>query len=144
LAPGLLIPQPAQALQPHVGTRDIDLALRIAAIGDEEEMYRTLKKNLSDLKLTQTGDRSFEWTRRVEGFDVIVELFVPVDTPDQGGKIQKKPIEQSGSGLTALGIYGLDLIERDIEEIEDEGPLLDGKGIKRVKLRVCGPAVSSR
>ena len=70
-----------------------------------------------------------------------VELFVPVDTPEQGGRIQRKPIEKGGSDLTALGIYGLDYIERDIEEIEDEGPLLDDKGIKKVTLRVCGPAV---
>lgn len=141
LVPGLLVPEPPETLLPHVGTRDIDLALRIAALGDEEDMYRTLKKNLSDLKLVQSNGRSFEWKRPVEGFDVLVELFVPVDEPNQGGRIQQKPIEKSGSGLTALGIYGLDLIERDLEEIEDEGPLLDGKGIKKVKLRVCGPAM---
>lgn len=135
------MPEPADPLQPHIGTRDIDVALRIAALGDEEDMYRTLKNNLASLKLEQTKDRSFEWKRQVEGFDVIVELFVPVDQPEQGGKIQQKPIEKSGSGLTALGIYGLDLIGRDIEEIEDDGPLLDGKGVKRVRLRVCGPAM---
>lgn len=141
LIPGLLIPVPEEPLLPHIGTRDVDLALRVAAIGDEGEMYRTLKNNLTALKLTQSSNRTFEWKRNVAGFEVIVELFVPVDTPDQGGRIQRKPIAKGGSDLTALGIYGLDLIERDIEEIEDEGPLLDDKGIKKVKLRVCGPAV---
>ena len=141
LVPGLLIPKPDETLSPHIGTRDVDLAIRIAAIGDEREMYKTLKQNLTALKLEQTNDRSFEWKRTVEGFDVVVELFVPVEEKEQGGKIQKKPIEKSGSGLTALGIYGLEHIERDIVEVEDEGPLLDGKGIKKVNLRVCGPAV---
>lgn len=141
LIPGLLVPEPGEPLQPHIGTRDVDLAIKVAVVGDEQDMYRTLKNNLTALQLKQTDERSFEWKRTVEGFEVIVELFVPVDTPDQGGKIQRKPIENSGSGLTALGIYGLDLIERDIVEIEDEGPLLDGKGIKKVRLRVCGPAV---
>lgn len=141
LIPGLLIPTPEEPLQPHIGTRDVDLAIRVATIGNEQEMYRTLKNNLTTLQLKQTNDRTFEWKRTVEGFEVIVELFVPVDTPEQGGKIQRKPIEKSGSGLTALGIYGLELIERDIQEIEDEGPLLDGKGIKNVRLRICGPAM---
>lgn len=141
LIPGLLVPEPAEPLVPHIGTRDVDVALRVAAIGDDREMYRTLKNNLAALNLKQTGDKSFEWRREVEGVEVIVELFVPVNTPEEAGKIQRKPIAQSGSALTALGIYGLDLIERDIVEIDDEGPLLDGKGVKRVGLRVCGPAM---
>jgi hypothetical protein len=141
LVPSLLVPDPREPLIAHIGTRDVDLAIRVAAIGDEREMYRTLKNNLTALNLRQSSGRSFEWKRNVEGFDVTVELFVPVDTPEQGGGIQRKPIEQAGSGLTALGIYGLNYIERDIVEIEDEGPLLDDKGIKKVNLRVCGPAV---
>ena len=141
LVPGFLLPEPDDGLASHVGTRGVDLALRVAAIGDDAEMYRTLKNNLAALKLEQNTQRTFEWIRTFDGFDVIVELFVPVDTPEQGGKIQRKPIEKSGSGLTALGVYGLDLIERDIVEVEDEGPLLDDKGIKKVILRVCGPAV---
>lgn len=141
LIPGLLVPEPEETLSPHIGTRDVDLAIRVAAIGNEGEMYRTLKNNLRSLNLEQTSDRTFEWKRTVEGFEVIVELFVPVEDPEQGGKIQRKPIENSGSGLTALGIYGLDLIERDLNIIEDEGPLLDDKGIKKVNLRICGPAM---
>jgi hypothetical protein len=141
LIPGLLVPVPQEPLLPHIGTRDVDLAIRVAAIGDNSEIYRTLKKNLNALKLVQTSNRTFEWKRTVEGHEVIVELFVPVDVAEQGGKIQRKPIEKGGSDLTALGIYGLDLIERDWREIDDEGPLLDGKGIKKVKLRVCGPAM---
>lgn len=141
LIPGLLVQEPTEGLAPHIGTRDVDLAIRVAAIGDEKEMYRTLKKNLRDLSLVQTSDRSFEWRRTIDGVDVIVELFVPVDDLEQAGRIQRKPIEQGGSDLTALGIYGLDYIEQDLEVIEDEGPLLDGKGTKSVTLRVCGPAV---
>jgi hypothetical protein len=140
LAPGLLVPIPDEPLQPHIGTRDVDIALRVAATGDEPGMYRTLKNNFAASGLVQTRDRTFEWTREVEGIRVVVELFVPVEDPAQGGTIQRKPIEQSGSGLTALGLYGLNYIERDTEQIEDEGPLLDGKGVKKVTLRVCGPA----
>ena len=75
LVPGLLLPDPGEDLAPHIGTRDVDLALRVAAIGDDAEMYRTLKNNLSALQLVQTSDRTFEWKRMVEGFEVIVELF---------------------------------------------------------------------
>jgi hypothetical protein len=141
LIPGLLVPNPEEPLLPHIGTRDVDLAIRIAALGDDTNMYRTLKNNLKALKLDQSSSPSFEWTRMVDGTKVVVELFVPVGTPDQAGNIQRKPIEKSGSDLTALGIYGLDLIEHDVLEIDNEGPLLDGKGIKVVKLRVCGPAM---
>src|SRR5947207_8393806 len=80
LVPGLLLPDPGGDLAPHVGTRDVDLALRVAAIGEDAEMYRTLKNNLSALSLKQTSNRTFEWKRNVEGFEVIVELFVPVET----------------------------------------------------------------
>jgi len=141
LIPGLLVPQPPGTLAPHIGTKDVDLALRVAALGDDSEMYRTLKQNLTSIGLRQASDTSFKWFRDVEGVNIEVELFVPVSEQAEGGSIQRKPIEQSGSGLTALGIYGLDLIERDIELISDEGPLLDGLGIKRVQLRVCGSAM---
>ena len=57
------------------------------------------------------------------------------------GKIQKQPFDESGSGLTALGVYGLELIERDLVTLEDEGPLLDDRGVKRVLVSVCGPAM---
>lgn len=141
LTPGLLVPYPPPSLLPHIGTRDVDLALRIAALSDEREMYRTLKQNLTHIGFKQSNEPSFEWNRQVEGVEVVVELFVPVEDPSQGGRVQRKPIEQSGSGLTALGIFGLELIERDLELVIDEGPLLDGIGIKRVGLRVCGPAM---
>jgi len=141
LIPGLLVPEPGEILEPHVGTSDVDLAIRVAAVGDDQEMYRTLIQNFANLNLKQDDDRSFKWKRTVEGADVVVELFVPVTDPEQGGKIQRKPIEKSGSGLTALGVYGLDLIDRDIVMQDDEGPLLDGRGVKRVSLRLCGPAV---
>lgn len=66
---------------------------------------------------------------------------LPVAEPEQGGKIQRKPIGKSGSGLTALGIYGLELIEQDLVVQEDEGPLLDSRGIKNVPIRFCGLGV---
>ncbi len=141
LTPGILVPEPPEPLAPHIGTRDVDLAIQIAAVGDEGEMYRTLKNNLSALGLKQASNRTFEWQRTIDGFDVLVELFVPVSDPLQAGKIQKKPIDQGGSGLTALGIFGLDHIGKDLVEVDDEGPLLDGKGVKKVTLRLCGPAM---
>jgi len=115
--------------------------LRVAATVENREVYRTLKQNLANLNLVQSGSPSFEWRRTVGEVEVIVELFVPVQGVAQGGKIQKKPIEDGGSGLTALGIYGLEYIDRDVKIVEDEGPLLDDKGIKMVPLRICGPAV---
>ncbi len=142
LIPELLVPVPADnELAGHVGTRDVDLAIRVAATVENREVYRTLKQNLANLKLVQSGSPSFEWRRTVGEVEVVVELFVPVDDADQGGKIQKKPLENTGSGLTALGIFGLEYIDRDLWIVEDEGPLLDDKGIKKVPLRICGPAV---
>ena len=140
LVPGILVPDPPPSLAPHIGTRDVDLALRVAALSDDREMYRTLKANLKEIGLKQS-EASFRWQREVEGITVEVELFVPVSEPEQFGKIQKKPIEQSGSSLTALGVFGLELIESDLQIISDEGPLLDGRGIKQVDLRICGPAM---
>lgn len=140
LVPGILVPEPPTNLAPHIGTRDVDVALRVAALSDDREMYRTLKASLSAIGLKQSAT-SFRWQREVEGVDVEVELFVPVSEPEQFGKIQKKPIEQSGSSLTALGVFGLEWIESDLQIIPDEGPLLDGRGIKQVDLRICGPAM---
>jgi hypothetical protein len=141
LVPGLLVPEPPEHLAAHIGTTDVDVALRVAALSDDREMYRTLKQNLTKIGLKQSNDPSFKWHRHVEEVGVEVELFVPVEEAAQAGRMQRKPIEQSGSGLTALGIYGLELIERDVVVIPDEGPLLDGLGVKKVDLRVCGPAM---
>ena len=37
IVPGLLVPETEGTLAPHIGTQDIDLALRIAALSDDQE-----------------------------------------------------------------------------------------------------------
>jgi hypothetical protein len=64
-----------------------------------------------------------------------------VSDASQAGKIQKKPIENGGSDLKALGIFGLEHLDKDVIEIENEGPLLGDKGIKKVPIRISGPAM---
>ena len=84
LSPALLVPNPTYPLLPHIGTRDVDLAIGIATLDDERELYRTLKNNLHALQMVQRDSRSFEWYRTMGRFEVKVELFVPVDRRDQG------------------------------------------------------------
>lgn len=70
LIPGLLVPDPPAFLASHIGTQDVDLAIRIAALNDEREMYRTLKANLSRIGFRQSQP-SFAWHRSVEGVEVV-------------------------------------------------------------------------
>lgn len=142
LVPSLLGIEPHEGLQPHLGTTDVDFGVQVAALADEAELYRTLKSVLLKLGFKQTGgEPSFAWTREIDHFPAKIELFCSVGNQSEGGRIQKKPFSQPGSGLTALGIYGLDLIAKDVIKLDDEGPLLDNQGVKKVSISVCGPAM---
>ncbi|MBS1701763.1 MAG: hypothetical protein JST12_08880 [Armatimonadetes bacterium] len=141
LIPSLIVKELPPELDPHKGTTDVDIAIKMAAsVPDDPAFYKTLKNNLASLGLKQ-DEGSFRWIGTVEEKEIIVELFVQVDDPEQGGKSQKKPVEGGGSGLQALGVYGLQHMELDIIEFPSKGELMNGKGIKDVTLRICGPAM---
>lgn len=142
LVPALLDIEPPEGLKQHIGTTDVDLGIQVAALADEPNLYRTLKSVLTKLKFKQTQhEPSFAWTREVDGFMAKVELFCPVSDQSDAGTILKKPFEKSGSGLTALGVYGLENLTKDLVVIESEGDLLDDVGVKKVPISVCGPAM---
>jgi hypothetical protein len=142
LVPALLGIELPDGLSPHLGTTDVDFGVHIAAAAEESDLYRTLKSVLTTLNFRQTGEEpSFAWVRDVEGYPAKIELFCPVPNQTDAGRIQKKPFDESGSGLTALGVYGLELLEHDLERIQSKGPLLDDRGIKNVSVSVCGPAM---
>lgn len=142
LVPALLGIAPPDGLMPHIGTTDVYFGIDVAAVHQDPDLYRTLKSVLTNLNFKQTGEEpSFCWIREVDGMPVKVELFCPVENEEQGVRIQTKPFPESGSGLTALGILGLDLLERDKITIPSEGLLLDDRGIKAVEVTVCGLAM---
>jgi hypothetical protein len=141
LLPSLLVPDYPDDLDPHIGTTDVDLAIRVATTEDDPELYRTLKRNFLDMGLTQNSQRPIEWNGKVGDFNIIIELFAPSRAGDTAGRSQNNPIEQCGSGLKALAIDGLEYIERDIITVTSTGPLMNDKGIKDVELRICGTAM---
>ena len=78
----------------HVGTTDVDLIIGLA-IGDEApETYRTLHNNLNNAGFKQT-QRSFRWSRTVDGVSVDVEFLCETDQVDPGAIY--RPREGTGS-----------------------------------------------
>ena len=138
LVPSLLVEQsdPPEGLQPHVGTMDLDIGLKLALL--DGGRYRTLSGRLRDAGFTQdeteagrpTGQR---W--RITGTaSVTVDFLIqPSRETDQGGKLRN--IEE---GFAAIITPGLELAFRDRRQVSISGKTIFGENARR-DVWTCGP-----
>ena len=135
LAPRYLVGRLPDGPGAHVGTTDVDLIIGLA-IGDEApETYRTLHNNLNNAGFKQT-QRSFRWSRTVDGVSVDVEFLCETDQVDPGAIY--RPREGTGSKVAAFNVRGAQLATRDYVERAIEGERLDDGGRSKVTVRVAG------
>ncbi|SNT13415.1 hypothetical protein SAMN05421770_104317 [Granulicella rosea] len=135
LVPQYLIGKAPSDMKEHVGTTDLDIVVGIALESQETEFYRTLQRHLKDAgfeptKNPETGqEQSFQWGRKVDGIDVLLEFFCPVGdgTP---GSILRNPGEGVGSRIGAIRTTGAELVALDSFPVSLSGETLDGGGIR--------------
>ncbi len=135
LAPRYLVGRLPDGPGAHVGTTDVDLVIGLA-IGDEvPETYRTLHNNLNNAGFKQT-QRSFRWSRTIDGVSVDVEFLCETDRVDPGAIY--RPREGTGSKVAAFNVRGAQLVTQDYIERAIEGDRLDHGGRSTVTVRVAG------
>ena len=79
LVPRYLVSAASETVGPHIGTTDLDVVLGVALATDEEEVYRTLQRNLVEAQFhpgrdEDTGQElSYRWQRDdVDGVRVVL------------------------------------------------------------------------
>jgi hypothetical protein len=139
LVPGLLIDQDdlPEGAEPHAGTMDLDLGLKIAIF--EEERYKEISKRLREAGFEMDDNERGNETRqrwRITGEkgQALVEFLIPpVDEGDKPGTL--KNIERD---FAAFITPGLDLAFRDRVRLTLDGFTIVGEACKR-EIQVCGP-----
>jgi hypothetical protein len=125
---------------PHVGSRDVDLAIVLAVDATQAGEYETLKRNLMDLGFRQAPlpeDPEFRWRRDVNGEDAVLEFLCDLEGEAAGRNVRLR--SGAGSGFQALNVLGVRLIPEDHRVIEVEAERLDG-GRSRIPVRIAGLA----
>lgn len=144
LVPSLLVPRPEDGLDPHVGTRDLDLCLTVALVegnvGEYERLEQCLRGAGFHMALGDDGRPvSWRWQNCTE-VPITIEFFCP---PGEGHAVAGRlfrPGGVVGGKLCALVLAAGRLIDRDTVEVSIDVDLPDGGGRTRHVLKVAGPA----
>ena len=138
LAPSLLIRQDElpEGVEPHVGTMDLDVGLRLALL--EEGRYKTLTERLRSAGFRQDVNEAGNPTRQRWKIElpkkVTVDFLIQPNFPgEEGGKL--RDIESDFAAVIAPGLH---LSFRDRERVRLEGKTIMGEQAKRDVL-VSGP-----
>lgn len=140
LSPRYIVPVPPDGIDPHMGTTDIDLVLRLAVPEGAGSPDVSLAEQLHSLGFSPKmepelpGGPAFRWVRDVKGFKVKVEFMCPA-AGRQGLTVDPDPLPNVGEELGALRLTGAELVGLDYVERELTGPTMGGDEV-RVRLRV--------
>ena len=74
LVPLYLVAGNDYAQPEHVGSTDVDVALRLVVEADDEGAYSTLEKNLKRAGFGRVDVSSWRWSADVDGHPVVLEL----------------------------------------------------------------------
>ncbi|WP_224362831.1 hypothetical protein [Hyalangium versicolor] len=138
LVPSLLIPEPEPGLEPHIGTQDLDLCLRVALVDGEVGNYDRLEKCLKDAGFKMLGNASWRWQGGI-ALPLTVEFFCPPSNEREPGKLYR-PGGVVGGRLSAMVLATGGLIDRDFREIEVDVTLPGQGGKTHQTLKVAGPS----
>jgi hypothetical protein len=142
LVPSLLVPQPEEGIERHIGTQDLDLCLSVALVDGNVGNYERLEKSLKDagFQMVREDGHSISWRWR-GGVDLplTVEFFCSAGPDREPGRLYR-PGGVVGGKLSALVLSAGRLIDADTREVEVEVDLPGGGGTTCQKVKVAGPA----
>jgi hypothetical protein len=139
LAPRYLVEALPEDATPHVGSRDVDLAIVIAVTDPSDAAYHTLEQNLKRAGFKQApleDDPDFRWRREIEGMSVTLEFLCETDQVAEGRMF--KPKAGAGSRFQAFNVRGLHLVAEDFFVRSIEAERLDDGGLATAEVRVTG------
>ena len=117
----------------HVGTNDVDVVLELFLEPSDWEAYRTLETNVRKSGF-EPGGSSYQWVRRVEDLDVVLEFICETDDVDPG-RIFRPKGQKAGNALGAVNVPASGLAVRDATVHTVSAERIGG-GISKVGLRV--------
>jgi hypothetical protein len=142
LVPSLLVPQPDEGIERHIGTQDLDLCLSVALVDGNVGNYDRLEKSLKDagFQMAREDGHPISWRWR-GGLDLplTVEFFCAAGPDREPGRLYR-PGGVVGGKLSALVLSAGRLMDADAREVEIAVDLPGGGGTTRQKVKVAGPA----
>ncbi|HEX5754139.1 MAG TPA: nucleotidyl transferase AbiEii/AbiGii toxin family protein [Archangium sp.] len=138
LAPSLLVPTLEPGFEPHIGTQDLDLCLRVALIEGEVGNYERLETCLKGASFKMLNGESWRWQGGV-ALPLTVEFFCPPVPERKPGQLHR-PGGVVGGRLSAMVLATGGLVDKDFREVVVEVLLPGGGGKTHQPLNVAGPA----
>lgn len=112
---------------PHVGSTDVDVALRLALDVQDDGAYATLESNLKRNRFVRVDGSSWRWAADVDGELVVLELLGDSADTTPGTVFRPKVTPPAGAGgVGLLCVRGVELAFRDALTISRDVLLLDG------------------
>lgn len=141
LVPSLLVPRPDSGLEPHVGTRDLDLCLTVALVEGDVGNYERLERCLKDAGFRMARERGVSVSWRWQGGEdlpLTVEFFCPSGAGRMPGTLYR-PGGVVGGKLSAMVLAAGRLIDSDTRTVEIDVELPGSGGKTRQAIKVVGP-----
>jgi len=140
LAPLYLVQGDGYAQPAHVGSADVDVALRLAVEAEDLGAYATLETNLKRNGFSRVDGSSWRWAADVDDEVVVLELLGDMEDVEPGTVFRPKVAPPAGAGgVGLLCVRGLELAFRDSITITRDLQLLDG-AYSEVDLQVANLA----
>lgn len=140
LVPLYLVPEGEYSQPAHVGSTDVDVALRLVVDSSDEGSYRTLKRNLRDNGFDRVDGASWRWFATVDGHTVVLEFLGDDAITPPGTAFHPRVTPPAGAGgVGLLCVRGVELAFKDSVPIVKDVVLLDGAR-SEVEFRVANLA----
>ncbi|MDZ4169690.1 MAG: nucleotidyl transferase AbiEii/AbiGii toxin family protein [Coriobacteriia bacterium] len=137
LAPLYIVRGDGYGQPAHVGSTDVDVALRLALESEDQGAYATLETNLKRNGFGRVDGASWRWAADVERETVVLEFLGDVSDAAPGTVFRAKVTPPAGAGgVGLLCVRGVELVFRDALSVTRDVPLLDGAR-SRVEFQVA-------
>ncbi len=136
LAPRYLVDAQPPDLKEHTGTTDLDVVIGVEIGVAEEGVYTKLQEELRKTAFHPSENRSFAWERRVDGVNVVLEFFCPVEPGGEPGQLKRNPGGEAGSSVSAIQLRGAEMAAADCTTRVLSGDVLDHGGHRDVEIQV--------
>lgn len=127
LVPRYLVQGDGHVQPAHVGSTDVDVALRLAVGADDLGAYATLETNLKKNGFSRVDGSSWRWAADVGSEVVVLEFLGDMEDVEPGTVFRPKVVPPAGAGgVGVLCVRGLDLAFKDSIVVMRDLQLLDG------------------
>jgi len=137
LAPRYLVKSPPPELKEHTGTTDLDVVISVEIDVADEGVYTKLQEELGKAGFSPSDRGSFAWERKVDGVNVVLEFFCPLEAEGTPGSLKRNPGGEAGSKISAIQLRGAQIAAGDCVTVMLSGEVLDHGGHRDVDVQVA-------